>query len=64
MELIKTYDIVNADKTDTPFLAVYPHIVEENIRKLISFFKHTDQIRPHVKTPPAGARVPRVLNAI
>lgn len=50
MELIKTYDIVNADKTDTPFLAVYPHIVEENIRKLISFFKHTDQIRPHVKT--------------
>jgi D-serine deaminase-like pyridoxal phosphate-dependent protein len=50
MESIETYNIVNADNADTPFLAVYPHIVKGNIRKLISFFKHTDQIRPHVKT--------------
>jgi len=50
MKSIETYNIINADKADTPFLAVYPHIVKGNIRKLISFFKHTDQIRPHVKT--------------
>jgi len=50
MELIEMYDITNADKVDTPFLAVYPHIVTENIRELINLFKDTAQIRPHVKT--------------
>ena len=50
MESIETYTIINADKTDTPFLAVYPSMVKENIRKLIRFFDHTHQIRPHVKT--------------
>jgi D-serine deaminase-like pyridoxal phosphate-dependent protein len=50
MESTAMYDIVNVNEADTPFLAVYPNIVKENISKLISLFKSTDQIRPHVKT--------------
>jgi len=46
----ESYYISNADQTDTPFFAVYPDRVKANLRRLISFFQHAGQIRPHVKT--------------
>jgi D-serine deaminase-like pyridoxal phosphate-dependent protein len=63
MDWIDTYDIVNADKVDTPFLAVYPDIIKENIKSLIRLFKSTDQIRPHVKTHKCPQVVRLLLDA-
>ncbi|MFD2288037.1 D-TA family PLP-dependent enzyme [Pedobacter petrophilus] len=44
------YCIKNSALTDTPFLAVYPDIVTENIARLVALFSDISQIRPHVKT--------------
>jgi len=63
MELTGTYNIVNADEADTPFLAVYPDIVKENISQLIGLFKFKEQIRPHVKTHKCPQVVGLLLDA-
>lgn len=52
------YCIQNSASTDTPFLAVYPDIVTENIARLVSLFSAISQIRPHVKTH----KCPQVVN--
>lgn len=44
------YEISNAEKIDTPALAVYPERVRENINLLKSFLPETHRLRPHVKT--------------
>ena len=44
------YTILNADKVDSPFLAVYPERIKANIQLLMSLFNDKNQIRPHVKT--------------
>ena len=50
MNSLEAYKIVNVEKMDTPFIAVYPHVVKSNIQKLIDLFPSKEQIRPHVKT--------------
>jgi D-serine deaminase-like pyridoxal phosphate-dependent protein len=50
MESLDKYVIANIAQADTPFLAVYPDMVSQNIQKLIGLFASKDQIRPHVKT--------------
>ncbi len=52
------YCIKNSASTDTPFLAVYPDIVTENIARLVGLFSAISQIRPHVKTH----KCPQVVN--
>jgi D-serine deaminase-like pyridoxal phosphate-dependent protein len=44
------YTIRNADEIDTPFLAVYPDRIRENIRILKTFVPDVTRLRPHAKT--------------
>jgi D-serine deaminase-like pyridoxal phosphate-dependent protein len=58
-----TFYIENLEEADTPFLAVYPEIIQSNIRKLISLFYNKGQIRPHVKTHKCPQVVKLLLDA-
>ena len=44
------YHIANVDEVDTPFLAIFPERVRENIRALKQIIPDIRRIRPHVKT--------------
>jgi len=44
------YKIKNADQIDSPALAVYPTIIEQNIQLAIKIAGGTEKLRPHVKT--------------
>jgi D-serine deaminase-like pyridoxal phosphate-dependent protein len=63
MNALETYKIINLEKTDTPFFAVYPDVVKKNIQRLIDLFPSKDQIRPHVKTHKCPQIVKLLLDA-
>lgn len=44
------YEIMDADRIDSPALVVYPERVRENIRILKSMIDDPGRLRPHVKT--------------
>ncbi|GAA4806670.1 D-TA family PLP-dependent enzyme [Olivibacter ginsenosidimutans] len=44
------YTIQNIADIPSPALVVYPHRVEENIRKLLAMAGSVDRLRPHIKT--------------
>ena len=46
----KWFQIANVDEVDTPFLAIFPERVKDNIRALKEIIPDNDRIRPHVKT--------------
>ncbi len=46
----KWFQIANVDEVDTPFLAIFPERVRENIRALKQIIPDIRRIRPHVKT--------------
>jgi len=63
MKSLENYWIADIENTDTPFLAVYPDIVNRNIQRLISLFPGKSQIRPHVKTHKCPQVVALLLEA-
>ena len=58
-----TYNIHNADMFDTPFLAVYPEVVRQNIENLIRLLPDKNRIRPHVKTHKSPQVIKLLLEA-
>jgi len=63
MNTLETYKIINLENTDTPFFAVYLHVVKSNIQKLINLFPTKEQIRPHVKTHKCPQLVKLLIDA-
>lgn len=44
------YEIDSPEQLDSPSILVYPHRIEENLRRMITMAGNVDQLRPHVKT--------------
>ena len=58
------HEVANVDEVASPALLLYPHRVQENIRRLLAFVGgDATRLRPHVKTHKLGAIVRMQLDA-
>lgn len=57
------FKIDNVQGEDTPFLAVFPERVKENIRVLKEIVPDTSRLRPHVKTNKSAQAVTLMMEA-
>jgi D-threonine aldolase len=63
MNANKWYTIDQVDETDTPFLAIFPDRVQDNIRALKGMIPDSNRLRPHVKTHKCKQVVAMMLEA-
>jgi D-serine deaminase-like pyridoxal phosphate-dependent protein len=63
MKPLADYSIASINTIDTPFMAVYPDVIKENIQRLINVLPDISRIRPHVKTHKCPQVVKLLLDA-
>ncbi len=57
------YFIRNKELIDSPVLIVFPEIVKENIRKMVSMADDVERLRPHIKTHKTAEGIQLMMDA-